>query len=387
LSAAPGRAPGLYVHVPFCRRICPYCDFAVTLGDAAARSRFVSLVAREARLRAEPAFEAPFDTVYLGGGTPSALSPGDLARLLGALREALPIDPKALLYLEANPEDVTADSLAAWREQGVSTLSLGVQALDDAALRLLGRGHDRSTALRAVEEALGAGFATVSLDLIFARPGQTAAAWIGELERAAGLGAQHLSCYELTFHEGTHFEKRRRAGRLVPLAADEQAVLLRLTHERLRDLGYAGYEVSNFARAPGHRSVHNRKYWNHVPYLGLGPSAHSFDGRQRRWNLRSLKSWSERLEAGADPAEGEETIGPRERALEMLMLGLRTTDGVDLVRLGEVLGGDLRQGNAARLDQMLEAGLVRLDGSWLKPTTAGLAVADGLAAALELPGD
>jgi oxygen-independent coproporphyrinogen-3 oxidase len=387
VSAAPERAPGLYVHVPFCRRICPYCDFAVTLGDAAARSRFVALLECEARLRASPELGAPFDTVYLGGGTPSALSPEDLARLLEALREALPIDPGALVYLEANPEDVTADSLAAWREQGVSTLSLGVQALDDASLRLLGRGHDAGTALRAVEAALGAGFATVSLDLIYARPGQTAAAWAAELERAAGLGAHHLSCYELTFHEGTHFEKRRRQGRLVPLPDDEQAVLLRLTHERLGKRGYAGYEVSNFARAPHHRSAHNRKYWSHVPYLGLGPSAHSFDGERRRWNLRSLRAWSERLEAGADPAEGEETIGPRERALETLMLGLRTTEGVDLVRLGELLGGDVRQRNAARLEQLVEAGLVRLDGPSLKPTTAGLAVADGLAAALELPGD
>jgi oxygen-independent coproporphyrinogen-3 oxidase len=356
----------------------------VTSGGSAARSRFVEGLVREAALRGAVGYEPGFDTVYLGGGTPSALSLADLERLLTGLRERLPIDPGARVFLEANPEDVSAESLAAWRELGVSTLSLGLQSLDDASLRLLGRRHDAASGRRAVEAALGAGFETLSLDLIYARPGQETAAWLRELEAGAALGAQHLSCYQLTFHEGTPFERRRRAGKLQPLEDDAQAELLLRTHERLGELGYQGYEVSSFAREPRHRSSHNRKYWSHVPYLGLGPSAHSFDGWRRRWNLRDLAPWSERVASGADPVAGEEAIGPRERALETLMLGLRTSEGVDLAAVGRGLGRDLLALNAVRVERLVAAGRVALDGTRLRPTLRGLAVADALASELEI---
>lgn len=386
MSERPGEAPGpgLYVHVPFCRRICPYCDFAVTLGDRSAQTRFVDLLLREAEGSLSAGFDGPFDTLYLGGGTPSALSGDDVGRLIQGLRRRLPIAPDARLYLEANPEDVTPESLAAWRELGVSTLSLGLQALDDASLRLLGRGHDAVAGLRAVGAAAGAGFETLSLDLIYARPEQTPEAWSAELEQAAGLGAQHLSCYQLTFHEGTNFERRRQAGRLVPVPDDDQAELLRTTHEKLADLGYAGYEISNFAREPRHQSRHNRKYWTHVSYLGLGPSAHSFDGTRRLWNRRSLAEWAERIASEGEAVEGEETIGPEERALESLMLGLRTREGVDLGALSRGLGRDLRRLNAPHLERLAAEGLVVVEGEWVRPTLKGLAVADGLAAGLAL---
>jgi oxygen-independent coproporphyrinogen-3 oxidase len=279
---------------------------------------------------------------------------------------------------------VSAASLALWRGLGVTTLSLGVQALDDASLRMLGRKHDAGSGRRAVEAALGAGFDAVSVDLIYARPGQTVAAWRRELEEVAALGVQHLSCYQLTFHAGTNFERRRRAGRLVPIGDDTQADLFSLTHERLGELGYEGYEVSNFARSPRHRSSHNQKYWSHVPYLGLGPSAHSFDGGRRRWNLRGLGEWSERVAAGADPTEASEAIGPRERSLEALMLGLRTSDGVDLAAIGHELGADLLRLNGAHLKRLVAERLVVLEGSRLRPTRSGLAVADALVAGLEI---
>jgi oxygen-independent coproporphyrinogen-3 oxidase len=374
---------GLYVHVPFCSAICPYCDFAVLTGGPERRAGFVARLAEEARQWGEHGFPgSPFDTVYLGGGTPSILDPLQLAALLDALRSSLPVAEEAWITVEANPEDVTGASVAAWRALGVRTVSLGVQSFDDGALRFLGRRHDGAGARRAVELALGAGFPIVSVDLIYGLPGQDAArgeGWRRDLDTASTLGPQHLSCYQLTVHDRTPFGFRRDRGSLRELAEPGQAALFRLTHEELAARGWEAYEVSNFARAASHRSRHNAKYWLHVPYLGLGPSAHSFDGRRRFWNHRKLGPWTAALAAGAMPVAGEEPIGPAERALEHLLLGLRTRDGVDLALL-RGLGLDL----AAHplLPRLLDEGLLRRQADRLVPTLAGWAVADGLAAAL-----
>jgi oxygen-independent coproporphyrinogen-3 oxidase len=376
------RLAGLYVHVPFCSAICPYCDFAVLTGGPERRAGFVAALGAEARRWGEGFPGSPFDTVYLGGGTPSILAADQLAALLATLRSSLPVAPDAWITLEANPEDVTDASVAAWRTLGVRTVSLGVQSFDDGALRFLGRRHDGRAARRAVELALGAGFPIVSVDLIYGLPGQYAARgmqWRRDLDTASALGPQHLSCYQLTIHERTPFGFRRDRGTLRELGEPEQATLFRLTHEELAARGWVAYEVSNFARAPGDRSRHNGKYWCHAPYLGLGPSAHSFDGTRRWWNHRKLGPWTAALAAGAAPVAGEEPIGPAERALEHLLLGLRTCDGVDLALL-RGLGLDL----AAHplLPRLLDDGLVRRQGDRLVPTLAGWAVADGLAAAL-----
>jgi putative oxygen-independent coproporphyrinogen III oxidase len=385
---AAAALPGLYVHVPFCSAICPYCDFAVLVGGPERRSGFVDALAAEARAWAErwPHRGVPLDTVYLGGGTPSALSPAQLAATLDALRSALPVAADAWLTLEANPEDVTTEALAAWRELGVGTLSLGVQSFDDAALRFLGRRHDGVAARRAVSAAVGAGFPIVSVDLIYGLPGQSAAAWRRDLAAATELAPQHLSCYQLTIHEGTPFGFRAARGALVELPDEGQAELFRLTHEELAARGWPGYEVSNFARSPAFRSRHNRKYWRHVPYLGLGPSAHSFDGVQRWWNHRKLAPWQAAVAAGGTALEGSETLVPREIALEHLLLGLRS-DGVDLARLRE-LGLDLAApAPAAAIDRAAGAGLVRVADGRLIATLAGWAVADGLAVELAAAAD
>ena len=387
-------APGLYVHVPFCSAICPYCDFSVLVGGPERRGSFVRSVAAEAALHGErglaggafdTATPVAFDTLYLGGGTPSLLAREQLAALLAALRASLPVAPEAWITLEANPEDVSEAALRGWREAGVGTLSLGVQSFDDAALRLLGRRHDGAGARRAVELALAAGFPIVSLDLIYGLPGLDEggpARWRRDLETAAGLAPPHLSCYQLTVHEGTPFGWRRARGRLGELGEPVQAELFRVTHEDLGARGWEAYEVSNFARSEASRSRHNAKYWRHAPYLGLGPSAHSFDGRRRWWNHRKLPAWSAALASGALPIAGEEPIGPSERALEHLMLGLRTREGVDLPLL-RALGLDLEA--HPLLPRLLDEGLLRRAGERLAATLAGWALADGLAAALATP--
>ncbi len=388
MTSGRGEPAGLYLHIPFCSAICPYCDFAVRVGRRDKRQRFVDTLLLEIA-RHENALEegTPFasvDTVYLGGGTPSLLEPGDLERLLDELRRTFRPRPDTRIYLEANPEDVGAASLEAWRRLGVGTLSLGVQSFDDDELRYLGRRHDAAVARRSVELASAAGFETLSVDLIYGLPGQGSGAWRRNLERAVELGPDHFSCYELVVHPRTTFGKRHARGELAELPADEQAELFLLTHRALAAAGYEGYEVSNFARSPAHRSRHNRKYWRHVPYLGLGPSAHSFDGRRRWWNQRLLARWERAVRAGSRPVAGEETLAPGDLALETVMLALRTAAGIDLERFEERFGFDLAERNRALVARLTADRLLSLERGRLAPTAEGLAVAECLAAAFEL---
>jgi oxygen-independent coproporphyrinogen III oxidase len=329
-------------------------------------------------------FTTPFDTIYLGGGTPSSLATEELARLLAALRRHLALAPEPRLFMEANPEDVSTQTVAAWRALSVDTLSLGAQSLDAAELRFLGRRHTPDQARRAVELALAAGFSTVSVDLIYGLPGQATASWRRQLDAVAALGPQHLSCYQLTYHDRTPFGFRHARGELAELPQEAQAELFLLTHRHLAELGYEGYEVSNFARAPRHRSQHNSKYWDHTPYLGLGPSAHSFAADRRWWNLRKVGPYQRQLAAGALPIEEEERLGQRQLALEHLLLALRTRAGLDLEGYHRRFGIDLARRRPAALDALLAAGLVRLEQERLRPTVSGLAVADALARALAL---
>ena len=388
--------PGLYVHVPFCSAVCPYCDFAVTVGGPRSRRLWREALLVEIELAGETAgataaepWAGPgaSDTVYLGGGTPSALDPEDLAAVLAALGRRLGIRPEraegdggARVFLEANPEDVTAERLAAWRELGVAVVSLGVQSFDAAALAFLGRRHEPERSRSAVELALAAGFRTVSLDLIYGLPGQDEAAWRRELDAAVALGPDHLSCYQLTVEPATPFGRRRDRGELAELPEPAQAALFRLTHERLADAGWPAYEVSSFARAPRHRSRHNRKYWRHTPYLGLGPSAHSFDGSRRRWwNERRLAAWRARIERGERPVAGDETLGEEELALEALMLGLRTAAGIDLAGFRARHGVDLPAANCELVRRLEGEGLATVEAGRFALTLDGLALADGLA--------
>lgn len=386
MTQAP--SPGLYLHVPFCSKICPYCDFAVLMGGRERRGRFVERLIAEARLweaeGAALATFAPFDTIYFGGGTPSILTPDELERILEAVRGSLPVAADPWIFLEANPEDVTPERLAAWRELGVRTLSLGVQSFDADTLRFLGRRHGPEEARRAVGLAMTAGFGTVSLDLIYGSPGESRASWRRSLEEAVRLGPDHISCYQLTIHEGTPFGFRLERGKLAETPEAEQAELFLLTHELLRDQGYPAYEVSNFARSPESQSRHNRKYWDHTPYLGLGPSAHSFSGRRRWWNERKLGPYEERVDLGEKPLAGSEELTAADLALEALMLGLRTTAGLDLQRFRERYGVDLIASNGPLLEQLAAEGLLSLKDGALVPTLAGLAVADSLARSFAL---
>jgi len=325
-----------------------------------------------------------FDTVYLGGGTPSSLTPDELAGVLHSIRSRLRRASDARLSLEANPEDVTPDAVRAWRELGFETVSLGLQSFDDGVLRQLGRRHTANRGRQALAMLQEGGFHTVSADLIYAVEGQSADDWLRQLEEAADRSVDHLSCYQLTFHSGTIFGRRLARGEAFEMPGDAQSELFLLTHLALADLGFQGYEVSNFAASPEHRSVHNLKYWSHVPYVGLGPSAHSFDGRRRWWNLRKVRLWQRAVDAGRCPEAGAEALSDADLALEVVMLGLRTSKGVDLDHLRSRYGVDLLADNLETVERMVDAGHVEVDGNLLRPTMTGMAIADTLARNLEV---
>jgi oxygen-independent coproporphyrinogen-3 oxidase len=346
----------------------------------------------------------PFDTVYLGGGTPSSLRTEDLNEILTCLRGFLPVARDAEVTLEANPEDVSTEKLAAWGELGIDNLSLGIQSFDPAALEFLGRSHTPETAGAALEAALCSSFKTISLDLIFALPDQSEEGWKRDLDHAIELGPDHISCYELTIHKGTRFGRLQERGILREADEDERASLFFLTHAVLADHGYAAYEVSNFARAPEHRSAHNRKYWDHTAYLGLGPSAHSFDGADTRWwNARRLPAWEAALRSVEGAADGEnlnstggfcrvpvagcEDLTATDLVIESLALGLRTTAGVNLDRISVRYGIDLVELNYDLIEDLRDSGLVEWEQpeSRLMPTLRGLAVADALARSFTIP--
>lgn len=384
--------PGLYIHVPFCTHICPYCDFSVLTGDRAWQSRYLQSLLLEIdhltdagwpELALRPPQQA-FDTIYFGGGTPSMMEAAHLETLLQAIRAKLPVREDAWLFLEANPEDVTPDSAATWRQMGFRTISLGIQSFSSQSLSFLGRQHTARIARQSLDHALAAGFDTVAMDLIYGIPDQTPSDWRADLDAALGAGPHHLSCYQLTIHPRTSFGFRRERGELVEMRNEEQADLLLLTHRHLEASGMPAYEVSNFAASPEHASVHNQKYWNHTPYVGLGPSAHSFAGRQRWWNSRKIKPWMAALEEGRSPIEGAETLDRETLILERLMLGLRTPAGVDFDDLPDGMGPSLWEDNRSIIESFFERGLVTMHESRLSPTLEGLAIADSLARSIDL---
>lgn len=361
-------APGLYVHVPFCTGKCAYCDF-YSLPDRTRIPAWIEAVRTEARSYQDRF--PPFDTLYLGGGTPSLLDERQLDHLLQGLFRELAFSPALEITLEANPDDLSPRRLAAYRDAGIRRISLGIQALEDATLRLLGRRHTASRAGQALADCLSAGFSSVSVDLIYGVPGQTPKAWENTLRHVLSFHPPHISCYQLTLSPETPLGKQRDAGQFHLPKEDTLADLFLVTSEILEARGYAHYEVSNFA-LPGHTSRHNRKYWHRAPYLGLGPAAHSFLPPVRWWNPSSLDAYCRRLASGRSPAEANEVLSREQALLETLSLGFRTSDGV----AGSVLSAC---SNAERIVRELEQqDLLARRAGRVVPTRRGMLVADRL---------
>jgi oxygen-independent coproporphyrinogen-3 oxidase len=321
----------LYVHLPYCRRKCPYCDFFRIVPQKGDRERFVSALAQEIALAEKTHVWAngPALTTYFGGGTPSLHPPEEIHTLLNHVHRTWGIALDAEIALEANPSALSADFLCGWRECGVNRLSLGAQSFSPRKLALLYRDHTVEDIARSVENARAAGVFNISLDLIFGLPEETLEEWEGDLREAWSLNPEHVSLYNLEFHEGTPFYRWREAGRLKPLAEDLEADLYLTAHEFFTARGFEHYEISNFAR-PGFRSRHNLAYWESKPYLGLGPSAHSFDGQALRFhNVADMSRYLSSLGQGRLPIEKELHLSEKERAEEWIWLSLRRAEGID----------------------------------------------------------
>ena len=367
---------GLYVHIPFCKTKCPYCDF-YSITDASLVESYLAALDAEARLYRDR-FPV-FDSLFLGGGTPSWLGEAQIAELMKNLRRHFTFAPDSEITLEANPDDVTADKLAVWRDLGLNRLSLGVQSFDEAELQFLGRRHTARQTEAAIDLIRAAGFTNLGLDLMYGLPGQTLDAWLKTLEKALSFAPEHLSCYQLTLAPETPMGRRLAAGSLTPPDEETQREFFLLTANFLTDRGYLHYEVANFARqGPQAGSLchyccrHNLKYWTRTPYLGLGPGAHSFLAGRRWWNFSSVEEYCASLNAGAAPVAGAETLTPEQIRLETLALGFRTREGVSLAIIREQPGGD------AMVAALTQAGLVRVDRDRVIATLDGLVVADRL---------
>lgn len=360
---------GVYVHFPFCSIRCSYCDFPTVAGRDDRIERYLDALEREIG-EARPALPRRADTVFLGGGTPSRLTPGQLLRILDALRARFELEAEAEITLEGNPESLVLDRLVAYRDAGVNRVSVGVQSLDDAVLRSVGRAHDAREAERAVRDARRAGFPAVSLDLIAGLPGEDPRRWPETLRRCAGFGTDHLSVYLLETDKETPLARAVRSGRTRVAGDDDQGALYEATVGTLEGEGFSLYEISNFARG-GRRSRHNLKYWTDAPYAGFGNGAHEYVDGARRSNRRDLDGYVEDVLSGRDPGDDLDPYDPERRLQEALFLGLRVVEGVDLGALSRRYGIDPGVRWREAFARAHDAGLTAVEGSRIRLTAGG----------------
>lgn len=371
----PGLLPfrHLYVHIPFCRHKCGYCDFNAYAGMEGLMPAYEAALEQELEQARRRWPFAPLHTVYIGGGTPSLYPPPLAARLLGHLARTFELEPGAEVTLEANPASTDPERLQTWRAGGVNRLSLGVQGFDRRALGVLERRTDGELAVTALAMARAAGFDDVNLDLIYGVPFQDIRSWEATMHRALALGPEHLSCYCLTFEPRTLLWRRLQQGRLPEVTSDQQWELLEVTCRLLADAGYERYEVSNWARM-GHRSRHNLAYWECRPVYGAGAGAHSYatDGERawRWWNVARPREYLAAVASG-DPEDGGEVLEPEQARAERVMLGLRCASGVEAPA-----------GFERRLEELAGSGLVVRKGQRWAPTRRGLDLHNQIALAV-----
>jgi len=364
--------PGIYIHIPFCRARCSYCDFATGAYEGALAEEYVRALAREIESFERADAYEEVDTIYFGGGTPSLLTRAQAASVLGAVHKRFRVRDDAEVTMEMNPGTVTRETARAFRAEGINRASFGAQTFDDAELRSLGRTHTADDARRTFETLRESGFDNVSFDLIAGLPRQTLTAWERNLSEALALAPEHLSLYLLEVHEATPLAPQIREGRAPAPDADLAAKMYKLMCARTREAGYEQYEISNFCRA-GRESRHNMKYWTGAPYYGFGCSAHSFDGRASRWsNERDARAYVGLIKESGSAVVERTELDARERSAEALFLGLRLLSrGVDLAEHRALFRRDVRADYAEDLARFDDAGLIRIEGDVLRLTPEG----------------
>ena len=374
---------GLYVHWPYCARICPYCDFNVVRdrGRKVEQAQLVEAILTDMRTQADLTGPRPLVSIFFGGGTPSLMEPDAVARIIAEAKILWPSQAALEISLEANPTDAERERFEGFAKAGVERLSLGLQSLDDSSLKLLGRNHGAEEALRAARTARDI-FARLSVDLIYALPGQSPQAWAAELAAAADLGADHISPYQLTIESGTAFDRAVRRGALVPPDDELGAVLYETTQTVLSQRGFDAYEVSNHAKGQAARSRHNLIYWRGEDYVGVGPGAHgriTVEGeRVATFAASKISDYRDQVEATGLGWENEQVLSPKEQAEERLLAGLRIDEGVSF---NDLTALDLTPDHH-RVVQLVELGLITTQGNRLCATPQGRALLDAVTSVL-----
>jgi len=369
---------GLYFHIPFCRQACHYCNFHFSTSFKK-KDELIRAMRTELAMHRDEWTGHEFGTIYFGGGTPSAVATADIDALIEQVMSLYEVAPDPEITLEANPEDITPDNLSAWQESGINRLSIGIQGFQDDMLRHWNRIHDAAGALASIERAQAAGFSNISIDLIYGGPELEDSDWSKNLETVIGLGIPHISCYALTVEERTAMAYQVRQGRRPPVDEARAARHYAILQDTLGDRGYEQYEVSNFS-LPGWHSRHNTSYWQDVPYLGIGPSAHSYDGTKRQWNVAHNIRYIDAIEAGTLLTEFE-ILSPAERYNELVMTGLRTSYGIDLGQVGS-MGARFADHLLAHAKRYVDAGQIRATDERLFITPGSYFLSDGIAADL-----
>jgi oxygen-independent coproporphyrinogen-3 oxidase len=377
----PEQFGGIYVHIPYCVRKCPYCDFYSSVDHSSVPVFLESLMLEMEMVGGR---DQVFDTIYIGGGTPSVLEPESISQIIETVDRHFKMSADVEITLEANPGSVTRDSLEAYRRAGINRLNIGVQSFNDANLKFLSRIHASAEAGFSIEWARQAGFDNIGLDLIYGLPGQDKKNWGDDLNRAIKADIEHLSCYMLTCESGTPLSRDVDSGRIKLPDGDAVRELFDMTIDYLNTHGFRQYEISNFARrstddAPALHSRHNQKYWSFAPYIGLGPSAHSFLAPERRWNRRSIQAYVRQIKPGHLPIAGKERLSRDQVIMEAIYLGLRTTRGIDLDKFARMFGLNFLTVFETQISELKKDHMLKITETHCALTPRGMAYLDSIA--------
>ncbi|WP_258103077.1 radical SAM family heme chaperone HemW [Marinoscillum sp. MHG1-6] len=367
---------GIYIHIPFCKQACHYCDFHFST-NLTNTNEMVRAILLELAIRKDYLGSETIETIYFGGGTPSILEEAHIAMILNRIRKNHSVGTSPEITLEANPDDLNSKKLAGLKAAGINRLSVGIQTFQDDRLKLINRTHSAREAINCIKNAQEIGFDNLTADLIYALPPEEMDYWKHDLQQMVALKLPHISLYGLTIEEKTVFGNWVAKGKLQETSEDLAANQYKYAIEYLSDLGYRQYEVSNFAK-PGYESRHNSAYWSGKSYLGIGPGAHSFDGQHRSYNIRHNHKYIEAIQSGEIP-ETVETLSDLQRINEIILTELRTVEGIDLNSLKIRWRKDLLNDQKEEIDNLLRSDFVKLENSQLSLTTAGFMVADDIA--------
>lgn len=366
---------GIYIHVPFCKTRCAYCDFYSTTQEQL-KSRYVNALCQELDMRRNYLNDAPIGTLYFGGGTPSQLSEADFRMIFACIEEVYGLETCQEITLEANPDDLTDDYVAMLTTLPFNRISMGIQTFHEPTLRLIGRRHTAKEAIEAVSRCQQHGFHNISIDLIYGLPNETPEQWKEDLGTAFSLDVQHISAYHLTYEQGTRLWQMLQRQEIEEVDEDTSVELFRILCDKMQQAGFEHYEISNFARS-GYRSRHNSAYWHEVPYLGCGPGAHSFNGDSREWNVSSLQKYIGALEQGQRDFE-QEILDTDTRYNELVMTRLRTCEGIPLTYLQQRFGQAYHNYCLHLAAPYLRQGLLLQKGDTLRLSKEGIFVSDDI---------